>query len=347
MAKIVINGRFLGMRITGAQRFAFEIVSALDKIVLPGQYEIAVPQDVDPSIELRNISIVHVGRLKNRLWEHISLPLYAKKQKAIVLSLCNVAPLLNPGIAAILDMKVFAHPEFFSKKFVLWYRLLFRNIVLRSKRILTISDFSKKEIEKYYKSSVGRVSVVPCAWQHLEKVRADEKALEKYSLTEKGFFFSMSSLDPNKNFKWIAAVAQRNPKQIFAIAGGMNVKVFSNKFDFDVPDNLNFLGYVTDEEAKALMQNCTAFLFPSFYEGFGIPPLEALSMGVSVIVSDIPVMREIFGNTVRYIDPYNVDVDLEKKMTEPVEDSTPVLEKYSWEGGAKIMNRHLKGIVLN
>ena len=283
---------------------------------------------------MRNIRVIHVGRLKNRLWEHISLPLYAKRRKATVLSLCNVAPLLNPGIATILDMKIFAHPEFFNRKFVLWYRLLFRNIVLRSKRILTISDFSKKEIEKYYKNSAGRVSVVPCAWQHLEKVGADEKALEKYSLTKKGYFFSMSSLDPNKNFKWIAAVAQKNPKQIFAIAGGMNAKVFSNEFDFDVPENLKFLGYVTDEEAKALMQNCKAFLFPSFYEGFGIPPLEALSAGAQVIVSDIPVMHEIFGDSVHYIDPKHACVKLDELLEQPVSLSDLVLEKYSWMKGA-------------
>lgn len=342
MAKVVVNGRFLGMRITGVQRFAFEVVSALDKIVQPGQYEIAVPQNVNPSIELRNIRVVHVGRLKNRLWEHISLPLYAKKQNAVVLSLCNVAPLLNPGIATILDMKIFAHPEFFSRKFVLWYRLLFRNIALRSKRILTISEFSKDEIQKYYKNLAGKVSIVPCAWQHLEKIKIDENAIEKYSLKSKGYFFSMSSLDPNKNFKWIATVAQRNPEQVFAIAGGMNANVFSNKFDYDVPENLKFLGYVSDEEAKALMQNCKAFLFPSFYEGFGIPPLEAMSTGANVVVSDIPVMHEIFGNTVHYVDPRNADVDFEKLMCETVEDSAPVLNGYGWTKSAEILYEVLK-----
>lgn len=345
MAKIVINGRFLGKQVTGVQRFAREIVAELDKIVKPGQFEIAIPPDVFAEIPLKNIKIVHIGKLKNRFWEHISFPLYALKKKKIPLNLCNVAPILKPGIATIHDVKVIAHPVFFSRKFVVWYKFLFLNIAKRSKIILTVSDFSKNEIVKHLGINSKKTKVIPNGWQHFEKIIADDCAIRKYKLKKKEYFFSISSLDLNKNFKWIVAVAQKNPNQIFAIAGGMNVKVFSNKFDFDVPENLKFLGYVTDEESKALMQNCKAFLFPSFYEGFGIPPLEALSVGSSVIVSDIPVMHEIFGNTVHYIDPHNANVDIENLLLEPVESAETVLEKYSWEKSADLLFKTLKDFV--
>lgn len=335
MAKVVINGRFLGMRTTGVQRFAYETIVELDKIAKPEQFEIAIPTNIDTKVSFKNIKIVHVGKLKNRLWEHISFPLYAMRKKSVPLSFCNVAPLLKPGVASILDMKVLAHPEFFSKKFVLWYKLLFWNIVKRSKKILTISEFSKSEILKYYKISEDRIVVVPCGWQQLDRIDADPGALEKFSVSKGEYFFSMSSLDPNKNFKWVAEVAKKNPTQEFVIAGGMNAKVFSKKFDFSTPKNLRFLGYVSDGEAKTLMRSCKAFLFPSFYEGFGIPPLEAMSTGCPIIVSDIPVMHEIFGESVRYVDPKDSNVDLDELLKRQILSATPILKKYSWEKSAE------------
>ena len=155
----------------------------------------------------------------------------------------------------------------------------------------------------------------------------------------------MSSLDPNKNFRWIVDVAQNNPSQNFVIAGGMNARVFSNKSKFSAPKNLRFLGYVSDAASKSLMKNAKAFLFPSFYEGFGIPPLEALSTETSVVVSDIPVMREIFGTTIHYIDPNNANIDLDNVMTENTDGSPDVLEKYSWEKSARIIAKVIREIV--
>lgn len=336
---IVINGRFLGMQMTGVQRYAYEIVQKLDSIVEQGRFEIAVPSYLKTNLTLKNIKMVPVGKLKNQLWEHISFPLYVKKRKAVPLNLCNVAPLLKPGIATIHDVKIYAHPEFFSKKFILWYKILFWNIKKRSDLIITVSDFSKKEIIKYCGIDENRIVVVPNGWQHYKRFVADMDVLNKYGLREKEYFFSMSSLDPNKNFKWIANIAKSNPLQNFVVAGGMNAKVFSQKMNFEKPENLKFLGYVCDGEAKALMQNSRAFLFPSFYEGFGIPPLEALSTGCPVVVSDIPVMHEVFGDSVHYIDPCDYEIDLETLLNQPMSSVTSVLEKYCWKKSAeKLLN---------
>lgn len=101
---------------------------------------------------------------------------------------------------------------------------------------------------------------------------------------------------------------------------------------------MKLLGYVSDEEAKTLMRDCKAFLFPSIYEGFGIPPLEAMSAGCKrIIVSDTEVMHEIFGDSVEYINStsrdYNIDIDL--KVLE--KDKKNVLKSYSWEMSAKYL----------
>lgn len=332
MKKVIINGRFLTHRITGVERYAREICAELDKLVQPGEISMAVPPETKNLPEYKNIKIERIGKLHNRAWEHISFPEYVQKQKAISLNLCNVAPLPDPGIVCIHDVKIKARPQDFSKKFLLWYDLLFKDETKRAREIITVSEFSKKEIEKYYGVDPNRIVVIPNAWQHYARIGYDENALEKYGLLKNSYFFSMCSLEPNKNFKWIAEEAKRMPDQIFAVAGSINKIVFADGLGFECPKNMKLLGYVSDEEAKTLMRDCKAFLFPTFYEGFGIPPLEAISAGCKcIVVSDTPVMHEVFKDSVNYIDPNRTEtLTLKNNIS-----NSQILEKYSWEKSAK------------
>ena len=107
------------------------------------------------------------------------------------------------------------------------------------------------------------------------------------------------------------------------------------EIDFSQYKNVIYTGFLKDEDAKALMKYCKAFIFPSFYEGFGIPPLEAMSTGAPVIVSTAGSLVEIFGKSAHYINPENADVDIEELMQEPVEAFEGILEKYSWKLSAE------------
>lgn len=332
--KVIINGRFFLHRITGVERYAREILFELDNIVQPGEIEIAIPPEVQDIPVFKKINIVKVGKLKNQMWEHISFPRYVKNSSAVSLNLCNVAPLCDPGIVCIHDMKIKAHPEYFSKKFLWWYRFLFENETKRAKKIITVSEFSKKEIIKYYGVDADRIVVVPNAWQHYERVMADMNALEKYKLKKEKYFFAMGSMEPNKNFKWIAETAKNMPNDVFAIAGSINEKVFAEGLGFECPKNMKLLGYVSDGEAKMLMKNCQGFLFPTCYEGFGIPPLEAISAGCKkVYVSDTEVMHEIFEDNVNYINLE--DYWIHKNSINNIENNREVLNKYSWKKSAE------------
>ena len=339
MSKILINGRFLVHRITGVERYAREMIGELDRMATPGEFELAVPPGVTEIPKYSNISVVQTGGLHNRLWEHISFPRYVRKRGAVSLNLCNVAPLSNPGIVCIHDMKIQARPGDFSRGFLLWYRLLFRNETKRAKMILTVSDFSKREICKYYKTDPSRILVIPNGWQHFERIGFDEGASAKYGLAKGDYYFSLSSMEPNKNFRWIAEAARNHPEQTFAVAGSVNETVFAGGIGFEQPENMKLLGYVSDEEAKTLMRDCKAFLFPTFYEGFGIPPLEAISAGCPrVMVSDSEVMHEVFGESVVYINP------LEPAFNEDSAGgaaSEPLL-RYSWAKSAEKLYTNLK-----
>lgn len=342
--KIIINGRFLLHRITGVERYARDIITELDKIVKPGQIIMAIPPETVDIPDYQNIKVVKTGKLHNRLWEHISFPWYVHKKRGISLNLCNVAPLPSPGIVCIHDVKVKATPQYFSKKFLLWYNLLLTNACKRSKKIITVSEFSKREICKYFHVDQNKISVIPNAWQHYEKISYDENALQKYGLEKEKYFFSMCSLEPNKNFKWIAEVAKRNPNLGFAVSGSINKMVFANGLGFNCPNNMKLLGYVSDEEAKTLMRDCKAFLFPTFYEGFGIPPLEAISAGAKcVIVSNTEVMHEVFGDGVVYISPTIYKMPQIKVLSD--ESRKQILMKYSWEKSSKKLYDLFKNIL--
>lgn len=341
--KIVVNGKFYGQRVTGVQRYAREILCELDKICGGEDIELAVAADCADVPQFENIKVVKTGKRGGTWWEQTKFLRYVKKSKGVSLNLCNSAPLFGKKIVCIHDVKIKVHPEQFSKKFLLWYRLLFKNATRKSLKIITVSDFSKSEIEKYYPPARGKISVVGNAWQHVERTDCDVGAPEKYGLEKGEYLFSMSSLEPNKNLKWTVETAKNNPQTVFAVAGGINSKVFSADSGISLPENVKLLGYVSDGEAKALMRNSLAFVFPTIYEGFGLPPLEALGSGAGcVIVSDTEVMHEVLGSSAVYISPYKYDYKIDR-ILKPCE-STECLQKYSWKKSAEELLNILKSI---
>jgi glycosyltransferase involved in cell wall biosynthesis len=331
--KFAINGSFLLERITGIQRYAFELICALDKLKIENiKIELIVPKKALNIPKLQNIKIVKYGSIKKVIiWEQLNFTFYCITRKAIPLNLRNITPLLKPcGISAIHDVSYKANPQFFDNFYGFlsrtWHKTNYWFICKFSKKIITVSEFSKSEIMKYYKVKPERIFVIPDAWQHIANADC--------SNANKSYFFAMSSVAKNKNFKWILEVAKRNSNLKFKIAGSLNPKRFGENFNFSKFPNVEFLGYVSDERAKTLMQNAIAFLFPSLYEGFGLPPLEALAMKTPVIISDIPVHREVYGDSAHYIDPHKYDADLEKILQEPVAPANQILERFSWEKSA-------------
>ena len=217
MKIIIVNGKFLTQRVTGVQRYARELLKALDQRIERNQIFLAIPFDVKDIPFYKNIKVVSVGKRSGIFWEQVEFPLYVKCQHGMSLNLCNVAPLIAPGIVCIHDMKVKAHPEFFGKIFRLWYDLLFYNETKRATKIITVSEFSKHEIVKYYKVNANRITVITNAWQHYNCIQFDENALSRYGLQKDRYYFAMGSMDPNKNFKRVAEMAKQEPNSIFEI----------------------------------------------------------------------------------------------------------------------------------
>ena len=340
-----VDGWFLTQRVSGIQRYALEILAELDKIVPPGSVEVVVPAGA-PQPVYDNLRVVVHGRI-NSLWEQRDYPAYLAGHGRRWLCMCNVIPLAAPaacrGIAVWHDVCYRARPDFYrdarGRLSAAWHRLQYRAMAAQAEKIVTVSEFSKSEIVRYYGADPRRITVIYNAWQHMRRVRADESIFAgagKWPALRPGqYYFSMANLLKNKNFPWVLRAAKNTPQAVFAIAGGGSLQAQAKALGLADLPNVCYLGYVSDGEAKALMSHCQAFLFPTLYEGFGIPPLEAIACGAPrVIVSDTPCMREIYGPHACYIDLAANSGD-RSAVTPAAAEPAAVLSRYSWAESAR------------
>ena len=343
MKKIYINGRFLTQNITGVQRYAIEIVKALDKHLSNNKlndeykFEIVCPKNIKQNLILKNIKIKQIGILKGHLWEQIELPLYVKDK--FLFNFCNCAPLIKKNqIVTIHDVAVCAVPYAYSKIFRMWYKFIYRILTSRLKKIFTVSEFSKKELNKYFNISLEKVEVTYNGIDHMKNIKPDEKVFSNFDIEKNNYILAVSSLNPSKNFRLILETAKSLPEINFVIAGGTNFAIFKEQ-GLEITSNVKFIGYVSDEELVALYKYASCFVYPSIYEGFGIPPLEAIYFNCPVILSDIVVFKEIYMDNVLYckINDCNIlkekillilnDQKLKKSM---IEKEKILVNKYRW-----------------
>jgi len=199
------------------------------------------------------------------------------------------------------------NPKWFSKRFYLWYNFLVPKIANDSAKVLTVSNSSKKDIVEFLKINPDKISVIYNS-SYLNTNNNFE------SVIEKKYLLTVSSLDSRKNLNNLIEAFKEITIDIKLIIVGLK----SNNFDFTLKRNLVYnniiiKGYVSDSELISLMKNAEAFVYVSFYEGFGLPPLEAMGVGCPVIVSDIAAHREVCGDAVLYANPYDIN-DIKNKI---------------------------------
>ena len=332
-----INGRFLTQRITGVQRYAREMTLALDRLLqekrlCEDEYVILIPPDFHENLECQCIKTRVCGRLSGHLWEQIELPYFAKD--GFLINFCNCAPLIKKNqTVTIHDAAIAAFPNAYSWKFRIWYKIMYTVLGKRLGTIFTVSNFSRDELHKYFNIDKEKIHITYNGVEHLQAIYPDNRILDK---VPKNYVLAVSSQNPTKNFKLIIEAARQMSKVQFVIAGGMNTKVFNEKMKSTL-SNVHYVGYVSDEELVSLYHNARVFVYPSLYEGFGIPPLEAMLNGSRVIVSKEASLPEICGKYAIYCDAYNCN-DLIKKIQDCIDCINvssnkmvaKIKEKYSW-----------------
>lgn len=333
--KYAFNGRFLTKKMTGQERFAFELISHLDKICEKGEFCVVTSELAKDLPQWKNIEIIRTGRLKREAWEQFCLGPYLSKHHLKCVNLTTTFPLFHADVVCLHDAMIFEIGRMFTGSLygitgLFWKRLLFRIAKFTASKILTVSEYSRCKLNELLCIPKEKIFVVYNAWQHFQEVVADENVFQRLpkNIHRGEYFFSLSSLTPQKNFIWILEVAKRNPRLQFVVTG--KAEGFTKLGGELKTNNIHFTGYLTDGEIKALMAGCRAFIHPAIYEGFGITPLEALSCGAELIVSNATCLPEIYEKSAHYIDPYKFDVDLESLLSEPTFTASEVLAKFSW-----------------
>lgn len=309
---VYLNGRFLSQPVTGVQRFALETVRAFDRM-LSGRadmrdefrFVVLAPRKSVLPQDLRHVSARAIGVLAGHPWDQLELAVHARS--GVLLSLCGAGPVLHPRhIVAMHDAAVFANARNFSRSYRAYYGALVPLLARTARSIVTVSAFSRNELARYSPVVANKLRVVPNGAEHILAAAADGAILATHGLVPGRYVLALGSLSPNKNGKLVSdAFAELNdPSLRLAIAGGRSARVFSG-YSVERSPRIADLGYVPDNAVRALYENALCFVFPSFYEGFGIPPLEAMLCGCPVIVSDIPALRETCGDAALYCDPHD------------------------------------------
>jgi glycosyltransferase involved in cell wall biosynthesis len=344
--KLVYNGRFTSQKTTGVQRVARELVAALVKLPQGSHVTLAVPpqEGLDP---VAGVDTVKLGFGKGVLWEQLVLPLFAGRSRIVNLS--NSGSIFRANqIIYMHDAAVFDTPAHFSWKFRMWYRVMFWILARTSSCVMTNSTFSRDRLAHHVGVKPERIGVVPLAADHLDHIVPDTSVIEELSVKPNRYVLAVSSMNPTKNFKRLveAFVRLNDPSIDLVIVGMKNAAIFGKAHDLSSAPNIKQAGYVSDEKLKALYQHAACFLYPSIYEGFGIPPLEAMRNGCPTLVGRAAALPETCGDASVYCDPYSVD-DIAAKLRDLLDSPTlsedlkrrglAHAENYRWTESARML----------
>lgn len=333
MAQVLLDGRCIrNGKYNGAQRYAEEIIRNLDGLVEPDKYELLIFKGNEELIQLKNIAKIVIEPTKS-VRKFITTYKYLNHGKKLYVAFSNELVPNRNSIVTIHD--IYAFYGVYNNTYMYYVKKKIVAIMnaLRAKKIVTVSQYSKQTMIEKLPVKAGKIKVIYNGWQHLIGKSADYDVLKKYNICEKKYYLYLGRLVKNKNIDWIFKIADKNPEDIFLIAGPLSNEQFDKYYGKE--KNIIYTGYVPNEELRALYKNCKAFLFPSLMEGFGIPPMEALYHGAPIIISNTSSLPEIYGNSAHYIDPYCYDYNLDELLNEPVENPNNILKKFSWEKSAK------------
>jgi glycosyltransferase involved in cell wall biosynthesis len=308
-----INGRFLTQRMTGVQRYALEILNALDAILsecdeLERQLrlQLILPPGAETRYGLSRIGIVPTGFGSGHLWDQFVLPLYVKSG---VLSLGNFGPIFARNyIVCIHDANTFIEPESYSGAFGVAYRTLLPLIGRRASKVATVSQFSADMLVKYEVCRAEKIFIAPNGHEHAMRWDASQAKSPLIKTLKRPYVLLLGSRAKHKNVDIVLEQAKAlDAAGIDIVIVGAALSIFSANEPAVQRSNIHYAGYVGDDDLAAFYEGAICLVFPSKTEGFGIPPLEAMARGCPVISSNAASLIEVGGNAVVYVDPNHSD----------------------------------------
>jgi len=311
----VVDGLFQGSKTYMLELFPrlFEIAQDYDFYLFLDDVEAL--RKISPSFSLPNVHLVHMphaGPIKRLCWQ---LPLLQRKYRLDLLHVQYVMPIpsFSPCMVSLHDILFESYPEYFTTIFRLRSRVLMRLSAWRAAHIFTISEFSLMDIHKRYSVPLDRLSLVHCAVNHDSYYPGNdgEQYVVDRGLKSKGYMLCVGRLEPRKNHvNLFKAYAQTDTNVPLVVVGQRDFgyqELFNLICDLGIKERVVFIEDVSNAELPALYRHAKLFVYPTWAEGFGMPPLEAMASGVPTISSNNTSIPEVVGEAGMLIAPDNVD----------------------------------------
>jgi glycosyltransferase involved in cell wall biosynthesis len=316
--RIAINGKFLGSSSgrSGVYRVAYEIIHAIDALLSADpalastlDFCVILPNNAVVDTDLKSIRLIKstglFSKVNGNAWEQTALPWLARKN--VLLSLCNIGPIAFKNAYTMMhDAQVHAFPMSYSRAFRLWYRFAQPWLAKINRRVLTVSDYSRQELELYGVASKDHIAVIHNGCDHVLRVEADRTIVERNELTAKSYVVALSNTQAHKNIGVLLQAFQLEPmrNRVLVLFGSAGRSDFE-KLGYSVPSNVKFIGRINDSELYGLLSEAMALAFPSLTEGFGLPPLEAMVLGCPVVIAPCGALLEVCGAAALRADPHD------------------------------------------
>lgn len=353
--RVAVDLTSLADNFSGIERYAANVTRALLEQDSHNEYILVFKESVFPLFEscdeACNVSTVVLPRVRGGklVFLQWTLPRALRKLRAdVCLFLAFPCPLLYFGqsVSAIHDLCCWDCPDTMTARSRLLWRSLNRKAVNGGKHVITVSEFSKRRIVEHYGIGEDRVHVAydgvdgqlfaPCYDADTQR-----RVTQKYRLPDE-FILSLSTLEPRKNLPLLieawSGLVEEGFEHDLVLAGrpGWGMGDFLKGVRDSIRPRIHVTGFVDDEDLPVLYGLSSLFVFPSRYEGFGLPPVEALCSGARVLCSDIECLREICGEASYYFESGSVQ-DLRSKLCNLVstdERSTVSVRRYEWSAAA-------------
>lgn len=301
-------------------------------------------------------------RLPGIIWQQFTLPRLLKKYQIEVLwapeQICPVLLFSKiKVITTVHDLVYIRYPQTVHITNLIISRLLFKPTINRSTCLIPVSDFIHREIRTTFPQIADHKPI-----ETITNGAPDWNLPSSYkNYDRKNNLFFAGNLEPRKNLESLleamALIAHKIPEMTLDIAGPSgwkNADIFKKLQCGNLYERVNILGYLSDEELQYRYANCKALVFPSFYEGFGMPVLEALKTDTLVLTSRGTVMEEILGDSALYFDPFDIN-DIAAKLemvykkdfnrNEYLRNKNAIINQYQWEKSAMKLKSLFESLV--